>query len=69
MDRDGQISYDSIDYKIILLIKQNPYITQAKMSKELSLGRTTITNHIRKLKDNNLIERIGPDNGGYWKLK
>lgn len=69
VDRDGQISDDSIDYKIILLIKQNPYITQAKMSKELSLGRTTITNHIRKLKDNNLIERIGPDNGGYWKIK
>lgn len=69
MDRHGQKNNVGIlDDKILYLIKQNPYITQIQMCKELSVGRTTITNHIRKLKDNNIIERIGPDNGGYWKI-
>lgn len=69
VDRHGQINNVGIlGDKILYLIKQNPHITQIQMCKELSVGRTTITNHIRKLKDNNIIERIGPDNGGYWKI-
>ena len=24
---------------------------------------------LKKLVDNNVIERIGPDNGGYWNVK
>ena len=69
VDRHGQINNIGIlGDKILYLIKQNPHITQIQMCKELSVGRTTITNHIRKLKDNNIIERIGPDNGGYWKI-
>lgn len=70
VDRGRQMDiFENLDDKILHLIKQNPSITQFQMSKELSVGRTTITNHIKKLKENNTIERIGADYGGYWKIK
>ena len=53
----------------LYLIKQNPNITQIQMSKILSVGRTTITNHIKKMKKQNIVERVGPDNSGYWQIK
>ncbi len=36
---------------------------------ELKIGRTTVTNNIRKLKDENKIKRIGSDRKGYWEVK
>ena len=58
----------STQEKIIYLIKENPNITQKMMSKEIGIGRTAITSNVKKLKDNKLIERVGSDRNGYWKL-
>ena len=70
MDRREQISeLKTIDDKILYLIKQNPNITQMKMCEIIGVGRTAITNHIKKMKDNNIIERIGADRNGYWKIR
>lgn len=64
VDRNGQI--ENLDEKILELMKRDPYITQAKMSQQLSVGRTSITNHIRVMKENGWIKRIGSDRNGYW---
>ena len=69
MDRREQISeLKTIDDKILYLIKQNPNITQMKMCVIIGVGRTAITNHIKKMKDTNIIERVGSDRNGYWKI-
>lgn len=69
VDRREQISeLKTIDDKILYLIKQNPNITQMKMCELIGVGRTAITNHIRKMKDTNIIERVGSDRNGYWKI-
>jgi len=49
-------------------LKNNPKTTQESLSKELELGRTAITSNIKKLKEKGLIERIGSDRKGYWKI-
>jgi ATP-dependent DNA helicase RecG len=47
----------------------NPYITQKELVKEIGLSRRGIEKNISILKAKRIIERIGPDKGGYWKIK
>jgi ATP-dependent DNA helicase RecG len=54
--------------KIICLIKTNPYITQKELVKETRLSRHGIEKNINILKSKGILERIGPDKGGYWKI-
>lgn len=66
VDRKEQIT--DFEKEILDLIKINSKITQQEMCKITGAGRTTITNNLRKLKQNNLIERVGSDRKGYWKI-
>ena len=69
MDRNGQIIENpSIEDNILSLIKSNSSITQKEICKSLKLGRTTITNIIRQMKKENVLERVGSDRKSYWKL-
>ena len=54
--------------KILRLISSNPEITQKELAVLTGLSRRGIEKNIAKLKAQNLIERIGPDRGGYWKV-
>lgn len=52
---------------ILILIKENPYITKKEISKHLNISTTTIQKYINQLKFNNQIKRNGPiTRGGYW---
>lgn len=55
--------------KIIELINDNPNITREEMANKLNLTLKAIEKQIKNLKDDDSIERIGSDNGGYWKIK
>ena len=54
--------------KIIELISDNPRISKREISEKIGISSTAIDKHIKKLKDKGLIERVGPDKGGYWKI-
>ncbi|GHV71378.1 transcriptional regulator [Bacteroidia bacterium] len=54
--------------KIIETIKNNPRTTIMELSGILSISRVSIMNNINKLKKKGIIERIGPDKGGYWQI-
>lgn len=54
--------------KIIDLIKKNPYITRKELSNNLNISEDGVKYNLNKLAKNNIIERIGPDKGGYWKV-
>ena len=38
------------------------------MANHIGISRRSITKQITKLKKEGVVERIGPDKGGYWKL-
>ena len=57
-----------IEAKILELISDNPAITTSKLADMLSVTRKTISTHIKIMKKNNVIERIGSDRKGYWKI-
>ena len=55
--------------EIIKLIDNNNFITQKELAKSTGLSIKGIEKKIHQLKENGLIERIGPKKGGYWKVK
>lgn len=69
VDRNEMITnMESTQDKILYLIRENPKITQIMMSKELGFARSTISSNLQKLKEKGIIERMGSDRNGYWKL-
>ena len=57
-----------IEVKILELISNDPAITTSKLANMLSVTRKTISTHMKIMKKNNVIERIGSDRKGYWKI-
>lgn len=53
--------------QIIELLKENPEITVKEIADKLGKNETTIVRNIGKLKEQELVERIGSDKSGYWK--
>ena len=54
--------------KLLALIKANPYISISSIAKECGMSVKTIRNLIDELREDKLLERIGPAKGGYWKV-
>ncbi|MFN0119547.1 MAG: ATP-binding protein, partial [Blastocatellia bacterium] len=54
--------------KILELMRRNPEITIAELALQMGIGDRAIRKQITKLKQQNLLERIGPDKGGHWKV-
>ena len=57
-----------IQKQIIENILIDPKITYNELADITGKTRETIRVHIKKLKELNMIKRIGPDKGGYWEI-
>ena len=53
---------------IVVEIRNNSRISLINLSKILNVSRMTIFRDIEKMKENGIIDRVGPDKGGYWKI-
>jgi ATP-dependent DNA helicase RecG len=51
-----------------LSIRENPFITIPEIASTIDVTERTIERAIRELKYAQMIERIGPDKGGYWRI-
>jgi len=54
--------------KIIELIIYNVHITIPELAENLGITTRAVEKQIANLKKQGIIERIGPDKGGYWKI-
>ena len=54
--------------KILSVIKSMPDVTLAELANATGLSVAGVRWNIRKLKDANLIRRVGPDKGGHWEI-
>ena len=54
---------------ILNAIIVQPTVTREMLAEQLKVSLSTIKKHLKRFKDLGLIERIGPDKGGYWKVK
>ena len=53
---------------IINAIKINKTVTIDQLSEKCNVTRLTIIRDLKKLKEQNIIKRIGPNKGGYWEV-
>ena len=68
-ENDGEKSLLSEKEKVVLsLIEQNPSIAVITMTQETGFSRPTVERAVKKLKEYNLIRRVGPDKGGHWEI-
>lgn len=58
-----------IEKRILDVILKNPEITQVNMANTLKTTPKTVQRGIAKLKENEIIERVGSNKKGYWKIK
>ena len=57
-----------LEQKILTSIKQNPNMSRVDIAKMLNLSEDTIKEYIERLKQKNLLKRVGPDRGGHWEI-
>ena len=56
-----------IQTTILLLMKDNPYITMTEIAQIVGTAENTIWRNIKQLRDK-YIRRVGPDHGGFWEV-
>ena len=54
--------------EIMTLMENNPSITYEELMSELSMSKGAVEYAVRSLRQSGLIERVGPDKGGKWKV-
>lgn len=55
--------------KIIRLISENKYITIKELAENIGIWDRAVEKQIKKLKKQEVLERVGLDRGGYWQIK
>ena len=58
-----------IEKQILEIIEENPKITQSNIASKLKTVSKTIQRGIARLKEKEIIERIGSNRNGYWKIR
>jgi fido (protein-threonine AMPylation protein)/DNA-binding transcriptional ArsR family regulator len=59
---------DTVNDTVFSLIKQNKNLTTTEINERLKVSLSTVKRKIKDLKDKGIIERIGSDKVGYWKV-
>ena len=59
---------ETVNDTVYNLIKQNNKITAAEISRRLNISLSTAKRRIKELKEKGIIEPIGSDKAGFWKI-
>jgi len=54
--------------EVLKIIEINNYVSIKEISDRMRINISAAQKHVDTLKTKNLIVRIGPDKGGYWKV-
>ncbi len=62
------VNLTEIQQNIVNAIKQNQFVSQSEIAKELSLARETVNRNMKKLQEQGIIKRVGADKNGHWEV-
>ena len=65
---EKSIHLNETQLQILNYIRDNSNITKKQLQEKTNKSKTTVDNAIGFLKENGLIERIGSNKAGYWKV-
>lgn len=69
---NGKAGYDDLSKNELLVygaIRSNPHISRPDMIEMFDISARTIDRTIKSLKEKGVIERVGADKKGYWKIR
>lgn len=61
--------FDTVNETVLDLIKQNNKITATEISTKLHISLSTAKRRLKELKASGIIDRLGSDKTGHWKIK
>src|SRR5690606_4616768 len=59
---------DTVNDTVFSLIKRDNHITASEISNQLNISLSTVKRRIKIRKQKGLVERVGSDKTGYWKI-
>ena len=65
MDRKGGQKTRDV---ILDMIIQDAKVTSTQMAESLGINRSAVSKHLKKMQENGIIKRVGPDKGGHWEI-
>ena len=61
-------SANELSYKILTMVRANPKVTAQKMALALGVTDKTIKRHLKALREQGRIQRVGSDKAGHWDI-
>ena len=68
-NKNDTVKLNDTETNILNIIKLNNNITYMKIGKKMDLAEVTVKINTLRLRKKGLIERVGADKNGYWKVK
>ena len=68
VQKSSQKTTEKSVQKIITLIQNNPLLTTQELATLLNINRSVVARHVKKLKSQGILRRVGPDKGGHWEI-
>ncbi|MBX2930629.1 MAG: winged helix-turn-helix domain-containing protein [Chitinophagaceae bacterium] len=68
INTENDLVNDPVKKKIVAHLKQNPHTNYSTLAEKVGYSVATIKRHIQELKKLGLIQRIGSDKTGHWKI-
>jgi len=53
---------------MLALLSENPKYTLLQLAEKTGMSRKSVAGYLKKLKEKNIIERVGTKRSGYWKI-
>lgn len=63
------IKFGDNDIRVLLLLNSNPTFSSQKIADRLGITKRAVEKIIRRLRENEVVERIGSNKSGYWKIR
>ena len=48
------------------MITQNAKVTSTQMAEALGINRSAVSKHLKRMQEDGIVKREGPDKGGKW---
>lgn len=67
-NQDRDVQNETVEERVLLLIRENNRISIDQLAKDLSISRSTVKRVISKLRQQNRVTRVGSNRSGEWKV-
>jgi len=62
------VKFGDNDMRVLLLLNSNPTFSSQKIADRLEITKRAVEKIIKRLRENSILERIGSNKSGYWKV-